>query len=478
MTTSLPRIPRAGRFPRSGRVLLMLAPLVLGAWITLLGCPPPVSAAPADVTGMPNVTIRDNVSRTVLKNGLTVLVVEDPAFDIVAVEMLFRVGQVNEDDATAGITHLIQNILVKRITRDAAGGTKDSAGKYIDGVEARGSMLNASANPDYAEISLLTDTSNLVHLLTSMARSVAHRDFTDEEVNGERNRLVEFLESDQRVFRAIYEIFLTEFYRYHPYRQPQNGHAASVRQLTRLRLEKYFSKYWAPNRTVVAVVGNVDRKKVIRILEEQLAGVPQVEDKRMDVAWEPKAVEKELLLASQSNLAWIFLGFPAPGIKSPDYPPMKILSTVLGEGLSSRLWVELRERRGLAYELGSLYPELEGPSHMIEYMVTTPKQLREGQKRIFKEIERIRSERISNSELDDAKRRLIGAYLLEHETNKGRALNLGLAELIGGGYQYDLQTVERIRRVTADDVLRVAHSYLKDYTLVVARPRDPMDIFR
>lgn len=415
------------------------------------------------VTGLPDVNLRDNVTRTVLENGMTLLVVEDHQTDIVGVEMLFRVGQVHEDDSSAGITRLIQTILVERMYKGGTG--KGNA------FEAKGSLLSANATPDYAEISLMTDPRNLSELLGIVLRSVAQREFSDDEVNEERRKMVEVLESDTRVFKAIYEIFLLQFYRYHPYKQPQDGHAASVRQLTRTKLEAFYARFWAPNKTVLAVVGNVDRQKVLDIVRREMQALHRVEDKRLEVAWEPKAVEKELYLTSSSNLAWILLGFPAPGISSPDYTPMKILSTILGEGLSSRLWVELREKRGLAYEVGGMYPDLQGPSHMIDYMITTPNQLNESRSRIFKEIERMKSVPVTQEELEAAKRRLIGQYLLERETSKGRAFNLAIEELLGSGYHADLLTVDRIKKVTREDVLRVARLYLKDHTLVIARPQ-------
>lgn len=449
-----------------GRVLAAL--VVVGC---LLGGSVGQACADAPpVVGLPDISIRDNVTRTVLDNGLTLLVVEDQATDIVGMVTLFRVGQVHEDDSTAGITHLVQNILIRRMNK-----TPESKANFF---ESKGSLLRANATPDYAEISLMTDGRNFPSLLTTITRAVAQRHFSEDEVNAERRKLVELLDADQRVFRAIYEIFLQWFYRYHPYRQPQEGHSASVRQLTKGRIESFYARYWAPNKTVIAVVGNVDRNEVLKLVKKAMGNLPQVEDKRLEIAWEPRAVEKELELASGSNLAWIFLGYPAPGMKSPDYVPMKILATILGDGLSSRLWVELREKRGLAYELGTIYPELEGPSHMIDYMVTTPQQLGESQSRIFKEVERIRSMPVSPAELEAAKRRLIGQYLLERETTQGQAFNLALEELLGSGYQADLQTIDRIRKVTEQDVLRVARFYLKDHTLVVARPRDTFPFFR
>lgn len=457
----------------SGRGLAGLRGLLLLAlWCLLLPVARPVQARePVPLPkGLPEIPIADHVVRKVLKNGLTILVVEDANSDIAAMEMLFRVGQVNEDDSIAGITNLIMNILERRVAHQGKDGN-------TNWVESQGGLLSSRAHPDYASLAVLSDSKHFEGFLGAMAEAIKVREFADDELTEERRKMVELLESDQRLFRAIYEIFLTQFYRYHPYRQPQDGHAASVRQLDRTRLNRYYARFWAPNRTVISIVGKVDRNRVLALLEEKLGSLPQMEEKRLEVDWEPKAVEKELYLSSDSKLAWLFMGFPAPGMKSPDYAPMRILQAILADGLSSRLWVELREKRGLAYELGSIFPQLEGPSHMITYIVTTPEHLRESEDRMDREIRTITKEQARPAELEAAKRRLIGAYLLERETNKGRALQLGLAELLAGGYQYDLQTLSRVRQVTLSDVQRVAKEYLREPTRIVARPRGSFIFF-
>jgi zinc protease len=221
---------------------------------------------------------------------------------------------------------------------------------------------------------------------------------------------------------------------------------------------------------VVSVAGKVERSSIEAKIKSELGELQPQKDTTVEIQWEPKAAEKEIVLSAGSRLAWVFLGFPAPGKKSSDYAAMRMLQGLLGEGLSSRLWTELREKRGLAYELGSVYPDLEGPSHMLAYIITRPNEVGESRRRILDEVEKVKREGVPVLELEETRRKLIGNYLLERETNRGKAFHLALAELLGMGYESDLAFIKQIQAVTPQDVQRVARTYLDNATLVVARP--------
>ncbi len=444
----------------------LLATLCLTA-LSLVG--PAMADAPA-VVGLPHIPVRDNVTRVVLNNGLTILVVEEHATDIVNMEMLFRVGQIDEDSSNTGITNLIQQILVHRMTR--------VPGKKTDYFENRGAQVSANATPDYAEISMECTSDTYSSLMERIAEVVADQHFTDAEVTKQRDRLVKFLDNDNRVFQSIYNIFLEVFYRKNPYRQPQDGYAASVRHLTRQKVEAYYKRFWAPNKTVIAVVGDVEQDRVIDQLRQTMGSLPRHDEEDLQVSWEPRHQERDIPLTSASNLAWVFLGYPAPSMTSPDYMPMRVLATILGGGLSSRLWMALREKRGLAYNLGTLYPDLAGPAHIIDYTVTTPQHLSESEHIILHQVELLKTTPVSHHELEDAKRKLIGSYLLERETCHGRAFHLALQELLGNGYQADLLYIKRLERVTPEDILRVARTYLNNSTLITARPPGSYPFFQ
>lgn len=442
--------------------------LALGAAALLLMSPASVRAqepqlAPAPKAAPPPARPPASapVTRTVLANGMTVLVQESPYEDIVAIELLVRVGLQQEGSNLAGITNLLQEILSDRIVKDEKG---------EDIMEVTGSIVDSSTEPDYARISILTTPEHMDLLLRRVGAAFRQRTMTTPEVAEARTRVLQGFQANQGAFSALYEIFLDNFYRYHPYKRTVAGAEASVKRMDPQTLDPYFQRWFVPNRMVLSVAGKVDASVIADRAKKEFAALESHKETSVEIQWEPKASEKEIFLAAGSRLAWVFLGFPAPGVGSQDYAAMRVVQGLLGEGLSSRLWTELREKRGLAYELGSLYPELEGPSHMLAYIITRPNSVGESRRRILEEIDRVKTETVGTVELEETRRKLIGNYLLERETNKGKAFHLALAEILGIGYEADVSFLKHLNAVTPADVQRVAKQYLDNYTLVVARP--------
>ncbi len=400
------------------------------------------------------------VGRVILPNGLVVLVSESPGEDIVALEVLVRVGLTDESNQNSGITHLILRILRDRISNDNG----------EDVIEVTGSVLNTSSEPDYARISLVTTSAQFPRMLGRISAAMRSTTFTEAEVSEAKDEILGQLRGDQGAFTQLYDIFCQNFYRYHPYKNNQHGTESSVSRTDAATVSKFFKEHFASNRTVVSVAGRVNRSLVTDMARREFAALKPVELKTLDIAWEPKASEKEIFLSANSSIAWVFLGYPAPNVSSRDYVAMKLIHALMGDGLSSRLFTEIREKRGLAYELGAVYPTLLGPSHMLTYTITRPNQVGAARSQIFREIDRLKEHGVGSSELDASRRKLIGNYLLERETNTGRAYHLAIAEVIGVGYEFDVNFIKNVESVTPTEIQQVAKRYLDNYTLVVARP--------
>ncbi|HEY4001746.1 MAG TPA: pitrilysin family protein [Candidatus Xenobia bacterium] len=422
---------------------------------------PQTTAATPDPTRA--YSLAANVTRQVLPNGLTVLIKEQHETRTVSIDLVSRVGQAQEDGSDAGITNLVGRALQRRVT--------NGDGKADDNlVEMTGSVMRFNVTPDLTEVSVDTTADHYRPLFARTLQAYQTRQFKGEELDFVRNQLIHDLEGEQRVFTAIYDIFLENFYRYHPYRAPQEGNADAIRHLSLSNFNKFYDRYYVPNHTVLAVVGDVNSADVMAEASAELGKLPEVQETVKIVHWEPVGTEKELQLSAGSNLAWIFLGYPAPGVSSPDYAAMRVMHAMMGEGVSSRLWVDLREENGLAYELGSLYPVLEGPGHFLSYIITTPAQLRQARRGMFAEMDRLRKEDVGPHELEQARWKVIGAALLQQETTAGKASTLATSEAQGVGYHFPDQFIAAVRNVTTVDVRTVANRYLDKYTLIVARP--------
>lgn len=401
----------------------------------------------------------------VLPNGLKVVVQERPGCGLVSAEFLVRVGVMQEMDTYGGIIGVIQSTMTKS-------GGKDRKIALGELAEADGCILGEGATPDFAFLSIISTKDSFRVNFKRMVEVFKHPDFSPEITDDIKKKKVQQLTEDRSGFQIINEIFLKEFYRYHPYRQPIYGFKNTIERLTQENLQKFYDDYYTANRITLAVCGDINGMETLDLCEKILSDVPRRKIKTVDIPWEPEGQEKKLYLQTNADTAWLFVGFPAPDIKSPDYPAMKILETLLGGGLSSRLFIELREKEGLAYELSSNYPRLVGPAHMILYVVTNSQGMNKSRKKLFKEINRIKKDPVDLDEMEAAKRRIMGEYLISKETTAGQAHNLAFFTAFGAGPDYDETLLHRIQRVTIDDIRNVARKYLQNFTILDISPPD------
>lgn len=408
-----------------------------------------------------NLTSSGLVKRTVLPNGLVILVQESNYEDIVAIEVLARCGLSQEGSNLQGYTNLVLQILEERIAADADGS---------DAVEITGSVVQSEATPDYARLSLVTTSTYSSQLIKRLCSALTKREFSSQEVEKQKKRVLDVIDNSGGAFAQLYEIFLANFYRYHPYKRTNKGVAAVIRRATAEDVSAFYQHCFVADRMVVSVSGKVMPTTIVSNLTKQLSSLVPVQENLVEVQWEPQAVEREVYLSASSSVAWVVLGYPAPEMLSVDYAPMQVVYGALGDGLSSRLWTELREKRGLAYELGATYPDLIGPSHLLCYIVTRPTSVGEARRRIIAEVRNMRENGVTQKELEETKRKLLGNYLLRRETNTGRALSVACAELSGAGFEADNRFVRDLQAVSTQDVQRVANKYLTEATLIVARP--------
>lgn len=397
------------------------------------------------------------VGRTLLPNGLVLLVKEAPAEDMVALEVLIKVGIMDEKTPVAGITLVIMNLLENRINDH-------------EGFEETASMLETSTEPDYARISVLTTAEHLPVALEAIGKAVGKRQVEQDELDKVVKKALNSLENGRSAFSQLYDIFRRGFYRYHPYRRSDAGQKLSLERLSPKSVDEYFNRYFVPNRMVFAASGRVDRLKIVEKLRDAFGQLEPGFDKWVEIPWEAEPSEKRVNLRTSADIAWIFIGYPAPSVASRDYVTMAVINAILGQGLSSRLFNEIREKEGLAYEVGSTYPVLRGPSHFLAYVITRPNDVGKSRRLLLREVERIKDYRVGPLELQDAKRKVMGKYLLDRETNRDRAHLLAVAETIGLGYEYDEAFLRELEKVTSEDVQRVAREFLREPTLIVARP--------
>lgn len=418
--------------------------------------------SPAEETKEPNRTQvmaarATPARRAALPNGMVILLKESPTHNLIAVEMLCQVGLQNEQTPQAGLIALWKEILQERLDEATA-------------KEYRIINKTVSIEPDFLRFSIVGPSTDGKRILQICSELVANSEYDEKVVSRHRKELLDEIKGGGGARRQLYTIFRTLFYRYHPYRRQHTGGTLALERVDADVLSEFHKQYLVPNRTVLAAAGRFSRTEIEE--EARALFAPLESNKIIDtsVAWEPKAVEKTIELHTSADIAWVLVGYQAPTAASEDHIPMMLIRTILSEGLSSRLFNEIRERRGLSYTISAVHPDLKGPSHFLTYVVTRPHDAGKVRRQVLKQMDIMTKELLDSGELAAAKQKLRGGFLLERETVSGTAFRLARAESIGLGYGYEENFEKNLQEVSSADLRRVARQYLVNPTVIVARP--------
>ncbi|NPV80955.1 MAG: insulinase family protein [Firmicutes bacterium] len=440
-------------------MVFLLCAMILGLGVLILALP---SCAKDSAD---SARTHASISKTVFDNGLTLLVKPNPANEVVAVNVFVRMGLMYEPLQKAGLSTLTQRVLTM-------GTTSRSAQEIANETESVGAHIGASASHDYGNVVLLTTREGFERSMKVFLDVLQNPTFPQEEVEKEKSMLLQQIATmEDQPFNAALIVFLKSFYGDHPYAYLPTGTLETVSALKREDLVDWFRKVYVPNNMVITVVGNVDPAEVSRLFADSLGKLPRgnpLEPAR--VALSTKAGNIESYKQKNTQALFFVLGYPGPDILNEDAPAMDVLNTILGAGMSSRLFVELRDKKGLAYAVSSGYLRQAGPSCIFAFMATAPANYKAARDGMIAEFEKLMKEEVSPDELMSAKKFVKGIYIMSHETNSAQGSFLGRYEMLGLGYEYDQKYPELIEKVTAADIKRVAKEYFDYFTIGALSP--------
>ena len=305
-----------------------------------------------------------NVSRYTLPNGLRLLVREDSSAGVVAVSLQSRAGSRFETPETAGITNFLQRTMVR--------GTAHFTGtRLADAAERLGGNIDASGDIDFAEISARALARNWEALLGLVAEVALTPTLPAAEVDRERRLILSQIQTrGDNPFPLAFDTLLTDLYGPHPYALPNLGHRAVVERLTREELLAHYHALYRADRLVLAVSGRVEHDRVRRAAERLFAKLPGGGTPSTDPAVAPVPSAQRRVMERAAQQAQVLVGYLGPGVGDADYAAVKVMSALLGGGMSGRFFTELRDVQGLAYSLGVMNPARIGPAPIVAYLGT------------------------------------------------------------------------------------------------------------
>ena len=407
------------------------------------------------------------IHKTRLSNGITLVVTENPTTDIIAGKIFCRqAGGLWEAPHQAGVFHLLATVMSK--------GTRElSSLEIAEKVESIGAALGTDTSSDYFLVSMKTITEDFPEILALAAEIIRFPSFPADEIALEKHlTLQNILSQKEQPFNVAFSQLREMIYGQHPYGFSLLGTEETVANLTEDDLRYYHQQHFRPDRIVISLAGNIDLESARELVEKIFGDWFPPEDALIKIdsgntLLPPEARSYHTPQATQQAI--IMMGYLVPEMTHPDYPVFKLLTTYLGNGLSSRLFVELREKRGLAYDVSAFYPTRLDKSQFVVYLGTAPQNEEIAQEGLYNELKRLREIPLTTDEIQTAKNKLLGQYALSKQTNGEFAQVFGWYETLNLGIEYDSIFPQQISNVSIEDIQRVAQEYLEDQYLCISK---------
>ena len=411
------------------------------------------------------------MARTVLSSGLRIVTEEERSVRSAAFGIWVNVGSRDESLSTAGASHFLEHLLFK--------GTKTRTSLEISSsIEAVGGETNAFTSKEYTcfyarvidkDLPLAVDV--ISDLITSSVVKAA-------DVDAERKVVLEEIAMrDDDPSDLIHDLFLEKYYGDTPLGRPILGTVESINEMSRSTVFNYYRKRYRPQDLVVAVAGNVKHKEVVQMVEDALSKDNFLDQPKSDYEIRSSGAVKVpgrgqvTLLDRKTEQAHIVYGVEGVARNDKRRFALSILATALGGGMSSRLFQEIREKRGLAYSTYAYSQQFAGSGVLSFYVGCKPDRAIEATKIIQDILHDVAEKGLTHEEILRAKGAVSGSLVLSQEDTGSRMTRIGKSELVYGEIMSFDQILQEIADVTPDQIKEIARQSLPTSpTLAVVGP--------
>jgi len=394
------------------------------------------------------------IRRTQLGSGLRVLSERMPSVRSVALGVWVRAGSRDELPAISGSSHFLEHLLFK--------GTKSRSARDIaEAFDAVGGDLNAYTAKEYTTFYarvLDRDLPMAVEHLGDMLRNSVIR---AADLEAERRVILEEINlHEDAPDDLIHDLFQETLWPEHPLGRPILGTRNSILGATREQVRRYYTRHYVPSNFVVVAAGNVDHDRLVRLARSHIGGSAKRGSRDRRIGRPPSASGRRLVRKRTTEQAHIMLGTNGLSRSDPDRFAFGVVNNALGGGMSSRLFQEIREKRGLAYSAYSYHAMYTEAGLFAAYAGTTPASAHEVLRILRSELEAVASGALGVEEFERAKGHMKGSLVLSLDDPGGRMSRIGKSEISHGEILTVNEVLRRIDAVTLADAHRAAERVL------------------
>lgn len=400
-----------------------------------------------------------------LSNGATMLLTPNAVNDIVAISIFSKGGQFTEK--VPGTASMTASVLTK-------GTKKYSSTELAQILEDNGIKIVPSVKPDCFIISVLTTKNEYDKTLELLDEVINNATLDEYEIEKTKKDKLNAIKKSQDIpLNIAIDTYKTLIYENTSYSLSNKILEKTIPAITQNNVKEYYDNVFAPQNIIISINGNVDKGKTINEFTKMFNAK---KGEKFDYAkYSIPSLNTGKKVSTQIKdlkTDWIIMGWQTSGVlNKKDYATLEVIDSLLGSGMSSRLFKNIRDRDGLAYQLGSQYSPNILKGAFIVYIGTNPENLNYAQQRLMEEVFRLKTEFVGSKELQEAKDKLLGHYIIGQETNLDKATTIGWFETSGRGYEFDDEYAKLINSVTESDIIEAANKYFNDkYILSIVKP--------
>jgi len=397
------------------------------------------------------------VYEEVLPNGLKVIILKDHTAPLAVFQIWYHAGSINERIGKTGLSHLLEHMMFKGTYKygpksfskmiNRVGGI-DNAGTTRDYV-----FYYQKLAPDKLYLSIELEADRMQNLIMDKKETLLERDVVMEE------RRMRYEDDPQSL---VYEEVVSTAFKNNPYRWPVIGWMEDLRGITRDDLWEYYKAYYVPNNALIVIAGNVDIGSLMEKIKKEFGGIPKgPEIKFINIEEPEQRGERRVYVKKEAELSYILSAYKAPNIFNEDSYALEVLASVLSSGKSSRIYKSLVDEKSLALSAGADYSGIQKyPFLFYLYGSALPgKRIDDVEKALYEEVEKIKQNPPTEGEVQKAKNQIEAGFIMGQDSIFFQAEMLGVFQMLGDRQLKD-KYIDGIRKVTPEDVQRVAQRYL------------------
>jgi predicted Zn-dependent peptidase len=401
------------------------------------------------------------IERVRLNNGIRIVTEAMPYVRSVSLGIWIGSGSRAERGTENGISHFIEHMVFK--------GTKNrSAEEIARSVDSVGGGLDAFTSKELVSFNTKVLDEHLPLAFDVLADLVQNPLFREADIEKEKGVILEEIkmEADQPEF-VLHETFISNFWKGHPLGKPILGTKETVKKFTPELVNEFYSRIYAPNNVLITAAGNLDHEEIVKLVRSRFEGFPQRGGLPADMTPKPHA---PLILKKKDSLeqVHITMGVPAYRLAHELRFPLYVLNTVLGGGMSSRLFQNIREKQGLAYAVYSELNLFSDTGCFTVYAGTAAETAKQVLTSVVQEFRNLKEELIGEDELRRAKDHLKGSLMLSLESTSSRMSNLARQEMYFDRFMSMDEMLDSIESVSRQQVQLIAQEFFGSDNIALA----------